>query len=157
MDSEGQLFIVNSNGEVIQSLDKGDRILRYKSKKYLQDTEKTKYRFVKFNIDHIEEVLEIAPIVKYLFRYISFTSNLLAYENYVYVTPRNLSMIMGKSLSNVRRQFQKLERYDVIKKKRINGNKYAYYFNPYIACRSSRVEIDTLNLFCKSRYVRSGK
>jgi len=157
MDSVEQLFIVNSNGEVLQSLEKGDRILRYKSKKYLQDTEKTKYRFVKFNIDHIEEVLEIAPIVKHLFRYISFTSNLLAYENYVYVTPRNISMVTGKSLSNVRKQFQKLERYDVIKKKRINGNKYAYYFNPYIACRSSRIEIDTLNLFCKSRYVRSDK
>lgn len=157
MDSGEQLYIVNDSGEVIHSLERGDRILRYKSKKYLQDTEKTKYRFIKLNIEYLVEVLDIAPIVKYLLRYISFTTNLLAYENYVYVTPRNLSMIMGKSLSNIRKQFQKLERYDVIKKQRISGNKYAYYFNPYIASRSSRIEIDTLNLFCNSRYVRSDK
>ncbi len=157
MDSHEEYFIVDRNGEVIQSLEKGDRILRYKSKKYLQDTDKIKYRFVKLNIDFILEIADIAPIVFKLLPYINYTTNLLTYENYVYITPRNFAMVMNKSLSNIRRQFQILEKYDVIKKKCISGNKYAYYYNPYIACRSTRVEVDTLNLFCKSRYVRSDK
>ena len=106
MDSEGQYFIVDSNGEVIQSLEKGDRILRYKSKRYLQDTDKIKYRFVKLNIDFILEICDIAPIVFKLLPYINYTTNLLTYENYVYITPRNFAMAMNKSLSNIRKQFQ---------------------------------------------------
>ena len=157
MDSEGQYFIVDSNGEVIQSLEKGDRILRYKSKRYLQDTDKIKYRFVKLNIDYILDICDIAPIVFKLLPYINYTTNLLTYENYVYITPRNFAMAMNKSLSNIRKQFQILEKYEVIKKKRVSGNKYAYYYNPYIACRSTRVEVDTINLFYKSRYVRSDR
>lgn len=166
MDSQEDYFIVDSNGEVIKSiknpnnyiqLEEGDRVLRHSSKKYLQDTEKIKYGFVKVNINHISEVSDIAPIVFKLLPYIRFSSNLLLYDNYVYVSPRNFAMVTDKSLSTVRRQFQKLEKYDVIKKVPVGKNKYAYYFNPYIACRSTRVEIDTLNLFCKSKYVRSGK
>lgn len=166
MDSHEDYFIVDSNGEVIKSiknpnnyiqLEEGDRVLRYSSKKLLRDTTKIQYRFIKTNDEYLGEINRVAPIVCDLLRYIHYASNLLVYENYVYVSPRNFAMVMGISISTVRRQFQKLEKLEVIKKVPINGCKYAYYFNPFVACRSSRVDVDTVNMFCKSKYVRSDK
>lgn len=160
MNSPKQYFLVNDEGEVLKTvenpetslviLNKGDRVIRKKSIDYLANTEKIKYPFIKVNYEQFGDICREVPLVGCLLPFIIYSNCMLVYENNVFVTPRNFAMRLGISYSTSRRVFRTLEKMGVIKKQLSSPNKYIYYFNPYIACRGTRIEVETLNMFCKS-------
>lgn len=154
-------YLVNGEGEVVETIEDvnryvklgaGDRVLRYNSTKKLNTTKKLSYHFIKINFEYYPKIGFSVPLVNILLPYIHHSSCELIYENGVYVTPLNLSRSIKMSLSYCRRSFRKLEELDVIKRCTISKKRVIYYFNPYIATRGARVEVNTLNMFSESSY-----
>lgn len=160
-------YIVDEKGEVVDEIvaeegtkgrllyvEEGDRVLKRNS---LLAYGRRKGKYEKADIDFVKVIRNLdnisysCPIVITLLRYIGYEDNVLMHSNGKRVTPSSLSRITGISLSTCKRQFKKLMELEVIRRTKTEIG-YVYIFNPYVANCSKEIDIETLNMFRKSRY-----
>ena len=148
----------------------GDRIIRYNSLKFLREQERKKARgiekqigkrlFAKVFID-ASDVLgdeslsgsEYAVLMK-LFRYITYDSCMLKYENGKYVSLAGIKRIC-KSMSSrtVEESVKKLLERGIMAVAK-NGKNNVYIVNPYIFFRGTVPDEETENIFKETKWAK---
>lgn len=145
-------YIVNEDGEVLQELQPGDRILSGNSVKYLTNTVIMKNRFIKVNDLILYELSSKADFINKLLKYISYTDGVLRYSNGKYVLPSNLEKHLHISVRTIQRKFKELMDEDVIHKCKSYNGSFFYVFNPYIAMRGKRITKELYEEFKNSKW-----
>ncbi|MFA5407695.1 MAG: hypothetical protein WC343_02875, partial [Bacilli bacterium] len=113
-------YIVNDEGEILQELNQGDRILTDNSVKHLTDTMAIKNRFVKMNDVAMRELSVYMPFISLIVPYVSFTDGALRHGNGRYLKASNYTKTTPRYF---RKQIKELIDLDVIHKcKNYNGS-----------------------------------
>lgn len=156
---ESRYFILDAhNGELVRSLgDNLDGILNTSGNligtrlEGIKEFKKINYKYVKVNLNALDDLCDISPIAIKLLKYVSYKENALMFSNGVYINQSNLANALGVSREYICRAFKKLKEHEVINTIK-KGRKTIYVLNPYIATRGNETYIEVMNKFVKTKW-----
>ena len=106
--------------------------------------------FTKVFLDLSEVVDDLSsPAAKFLCKligYVMYTSNLIAYQNGVPLTHKNISEIMKCSMRTTKSVMGELVDRKVLARCRV-GRSYKYFANPYIFCKGTTFNATLVEMF----------
>jgi hypothetical protein len=158
-------YIVNENGEVIEEINDetaivkvnyGDRILRKKTIDYFKDSITLKHKFVKANDLALYNTNSYAKYINKLLIFVGYMDGILKFSNGVFLKNKHISEIFEINTRNTNRVMNELAKQDIVHKHK--KDKVIYYtFNPWIACRGKRIDIDLYNEFKMTEWALNSK
>jgi len=148
------ILIDKETGEIINSLDTGDRIVKKKSKEYLEDTVEwgKGLSFVKLFDNYFPRVaLQLSggavALMSILATYIKYGSSLLCNKRNDYpLNNHDIEEITGLSNKTVSKLMSELVDNKVLARVH-TGKSWKYFANPYIYCRGSRINKTLEDMF----------
>lgn len=158
--SSEKLYLVNSNGEVIEEipigktltyLNEGDKVFRNDGIEGIEKTVAIKMRFAKVNLKVFWELCHKYPILTKMLEYLQYQTGKLVYRNGVTINRKNLARACGVTKGTITRQIKGLIEEDVIKIVK-NGRDSIFYVNPYIAHIGKKVNYSLYVLFKDTIY-----
>ena len=158
MNEQDTLYVVNENGEVIDTipahdkyvkLSEGDKVFRKKTLHYLRDTIDIKYRFVKINFLVFYKYCKKYSMLATLVCHVGYMDNICEYKNGKRVTSKGLPKLCGVSPATVKRQLKGMIADDLIHRVKEN-NKNVFMVNPYLCMRGRRIYYSTYKEFEQS-------
>lgn len=140
------LKLVDCNGEIVGSIEQGDRIVRKASVEFLCDTmEWGKGRpFIKVFIDYFPKVAEslsggAVGLMSVIATYIAYRSNLLCNRSSNNpLSNKDIEDITGLSKVSVAKYMDELVDAKVLFRGK-TGKSYQYYANPYVYCKGTKI------------------
>lgn len=151
-----RVVIDSETGEILDELYGGDRVLKSNSINYLKGVSNFKdIDFVKTNKVFYKCFFELSFVELRAFLYISqyarFETNLVAYENGKIFDIKELAEALNISLRQTQRVLASLCDKEYICRVK-SGKKFAYYINPFICKRGSKVKTELIKMFENSRF-----
>ena len=154
-------YIINEDGEVIDTLNKGDKILRKSSADYLKDTEsppkgeqftKLYHKITPMLVDSNLTAAELILFIHFAVN-IRYQSNVAKYSNGKLITRSNLQGDLKMSEPTLKRSIYKLIREGlIVEAKTIEGK--VFIVNPYVVMVGDKVNKTVFDLFRKSKWAR---
>lgn len=158
-------YIVNENGEVIDEINDGvdivkvnygDRVLRKKTIDYFKESMVLKHKFVKANDQALYNTSNYAKYINKLLIFVGYMDGILKFSNGVYLRNKHLSQIFNINTRNTNRIMNELVKQDIVHKHKKDKANF-YTFNPWIACRGKRIDIDLYNEFKMTEWALNSK
>ena len=161
MEENSRYFIIDTqNGELVRDLGSNlEGILNTSGNligtrlEGIREFKKTNYKYIKVNLNILDELCEISPIAIRILKYLSYKENSLMYPNGKYLTQTSLAKSLGVSREYICKTFKKLKDNDIISTIK-KGRKTIYIVNPYIATRGNETYIEVMNKFKKTKWER---
>lgn len=131
-------------GEIIGSLEEGDRIIKRNTTEYLKRTEEWKFEnFYKGNIDEIVEWIKDLSMAEkaFLFSivpYISYEDCRLQYRNKKDIDIKDMIKVTGLSKNTVYSVVKSLKEKDILYQGENSSNRQ-WFINPWLFCRGQRL------------------
>lgn len=144
-----EVRLVNSDGEIIGTIESGDRILRSASTEFLKETIPW-MKGVQFIKVFRSNFLQIAPklsggavvVMSMIAPYIAYRSNLVCKgangNNGAPLNNEDIEEVTGYSKPTVIKIMDELVTHKVLARTKV-GHSYQYYANPYIYCCGTRI------------------
>jgi hypothetical protein len=160
-------YVVDENGEIVDKIEDGDRILRGKSREYLlRQGENEKLPkdalFIKMFKDALPELasegltIPESRVFFYLLENVRYESNVAKYNTGELITRDHICFDMKMSLSNVQRAIVRLCQRGLVAITKIDVGK-VFIVNPFVAMRGNSIDKTTYDLFKKTKWARSWK
>lgn len=151
--------VVSNNGEIIDEICVGDKIIRKSTSDYLDSTieiGKDK-RFVKLFESTIDALGDEAltgkqwRILMIIIRYFRYDSGLISFENGNPLTVDHISDLTNIPKRTVFDSMEKLVTKKIIAKNKV-GYEIKYYINPFIFCKGTRINKTLYSMFEKTKW-----
>ena len=136
--------VIDDDGEIIDYINPGDRVVRKNSINYLQDTEEWKIEhFYKGHIGEIRKVMKDLSIYEKAFllsvaTYIGYEDCCLKHDNGNELTFDGLVDISGMSRSKLLEVINSLIKKDILYRGK-NSEGIQYFINPWLFCKGNRI------------------
>lgn len=154
-------IVIRGTGEVINTLNEGDRILRKKSADYLDSSIEIlpDAAYVKTFLKPMSQLSESLSgpesfMVYYLLQYLSYDSGILLHSNGQIVTRSYIAEELGQSERQVDRTIDKLREKQVLKKVLGAKREVSIIMNPYLFMRGKKINKTLYELFKNSRWAK---
>lgn len=157
---EVMFYITTSDGEVIDQINEGDRIVRKASTEYLFNTIE-----INMNQDFVKvytaRLLDVAnelngsesALMMILIGFIQYNTGILTHKNGRPVTRECISRLIEKELVTVDRLIDGLNKKQIIGKHR-TGKTVCFTVNPFIFMKGNRVNKTLAKFFENSRWAK---
>lgn len=138
-------IISTESGEIIGTLESGDKILKAKTMGYLERTEEWRIEnFYKGNVDEIVEWIQDLTMAEraFLFSiapYISYEDCHLQYRNKRDIDIKDMVKVTGLSKNTVYTVTKSLLSKDILYQGENSSNIRQWFVNPWLFCRGQRV------------------
>lgn len=156
----GELKVINSEGEIVNQINSGDRIVRKESIEYLTDTiELNKNeQYIKVYTKTMFEVAKCLDgtsnqLINFLIPYISYQTGILTYSNGRVLNKNAIIKLTGLNKDTVHRCIEKLIDYKILGKHK-TGRDVCYTVNPYIFMKGNRVNKTLVKFFENSKWAK---
>jgi hypothetical protein len=154
-------IVVRGTGEVTNTLNEGDRILRKRSTEHLQSTVEIlpDAPYIKTFIKPLSQLSEIATgqemlMIYYLMQYLSYDSGLLLLQNGRYLTRSHIAEDLEQSERQVDRTLDKLKENEVLKRVLGARREVSFIMNPWLFMKGKRINRTLYDLFKNSRWAK---
>lgn len=145
-------YLVDQDGEVLNTLNEFDRIVRHGQSEFISETTKINFNFVKINVDALANI-ENSKYVSKILQFIEFGTGILKYKN-GRVIKKNIDL--GRKMSDNEkvgyRIVKQLMKEDVIHRHITSDMGVYFTFNPFIAHSGKRVPKELYNEFYSSKW-----
>lgn len=157
-----RVIIDTETGEILDELNKGDKIVRASSVEYLKTTvdmvEFNDCKFMKLQQSFIDEIKgfnnsEITMCL-YLMSWTKYGTGLISYSNGKIMRSSDIAKQIGIDVRNVQRILKSLCDKEIICREK-SGKGYAYYMNPFVCVKGSRVDKWLVKKFEYSKFNKS--
>lgn len=154
-----RVIIDTETGEILDELNKGDKIVRASSVEYLKTTvdmvDFNDCKFIKLQHSFMDYIDELTPselkITLNLMRYIRYGTGKITYDNGKIMCTSDMAKEFGINERNIYKMLKSLCDKEIICRGK-EGKNYVYYMNPFICLKGNRVSVDLIKMFEKSKY-----
>jgi methenyltetrahydromethanopterin cyclohydrolase len=153
-------IVVRETGEIISSLNEGDRILRKQSIEHLQNRVEIlgEEQFIKTYTKPLTRLARSLSgaemnMIYYMMQYISYDSGALKHQNGQLLTRKHMAEEMGLSERTVDRLLHGLKSKKVISHNYI-GKEVQYFVNPWLFMRGKRINKTLYEMFRNSDWAK---
>lgn len=154
-----RIIVDGNTGEILDELEKGDRIVKGNSIEYLRNTvdmvEMNECKFIKLQdsfgmcVDELN-LTELRVFYK-LMRYVRYGTGEICYENGKEMYSSEMAKEFSINDRNLQKTLKNLCNKEIICRKK-RGKGYIYYMNPYICLKGNRVTRELMYMFEKSKF-----
>lgn len=136
--------VISEQGEIIDTINPGDRIVRKKTVEYLQATEEWKIEhFYKGHIGEIRKLMKELSVFEKAFlfsvaTYIGYEDCCLKHDNGKEITFDSMVEITGMSRGKLLEVMNALIKKDILYKGK-NSEGIQYFINPWLFCKGNRI------------------
>lgn len=154
------LNVLNSSGEIIDTINPGDRIMRKNSIEHIETTTEINkgipfvkcYLYKDIQVGKCLTGIEV-QVLMYLINFISYGSCLLTHDNGKVLTSKSISSYFDTTIKWTRNILNSLVNKQILSKSR-TGRSIAYIMNPYVFSRGKRVSNDIVKLFENTKWAK---